>query len=102
MNLIESYYHWKTELIGYARGEKNITPSKIYILRILRKMAWKLKNILFLHLMTTVSFALKIKISWDKRVVKLILETRKINYVTMYVSFICSQIKNLDNIHCKK
>ena len=52
---------------------------------------------------TFYNFALKIETSWDKKVVKSILETLyTFNDLIAYVWFIHSQIKNFKNMQCKK
>ena len=68
---------------------QHFTTSKIYILR---KRAQKLRNILFLHFMTTFhNFALKIETSWAEGMVKPISEFRW----CIYIWFVCSQIKKI-------
>ena len=50
----------------------------------IRKSAQSLKNMLFLHFITTFqNLAFEVDSSWTKRVVKLILETRNVNDVCM-------------------
>ena len=52
---------------------------------------------------TFYNFALKIETSWDKKVVKSILEILyTFNDLIAYVWFIHSQIKNFKNMQCKK
>ena len=74
------------------RREKNVTASKMYILR---KMDQKLKNVLFLHFMTTFhTLALKIETIWGKSAVEFISDTRNANNVCMYVWFSYSRIND--------
>ena len=51
MNLINTYYHSKIELLGQVLGKKkNVAISKM---NILRKSARKLKEVLLFYFMTT-------------------------------------------------
>ena len=89
MKLVNSYYHWKIELIGYALGEMKMSqPQNVHF----KKISPKVKNQNSKFLSTFYNFALKIENCWAERVVKSILETRNANIV-VYVWFIHSWLK---------
>ena len=69
---------------------------------ILRKRARKLKKSLFLHFMTISAILLFEEEPVELNVWLSSFWKLEINYVRMYVWFNNSQIKNLENIHCKK
>ena len=67
MKLVNSYYHWKIELIGYALGEiKMSQPQNVHF----KKISPKVKNQNSKFLSTFYNFALKIENCWAERVVK--------------------------------
>ena len=81
MNIINTYCHWKIELIGKPLGEKK---------------CHNLKNVDFGKKCPKIK---KIETSWAKKVIKLILETEN---VIEYIWFIHYLIKKFKNMQCKK
>ena len=62
----------------------------------MRKNGRKFKSTPFLNLMITLnSFAFRVETVRAVRVVKSILKIKNVNYVYVYVYFICSQIRKL-------
>ena len=60
----------------------------IFWLYILRKSAWKLKNLLFFHFMTNAyNFALKIETNWAKSVVEPNSKSRNANDVVVFLVY---------------
>ena len=101
INLKDTYYHWKIDLIGWmsTRPEKNVTTTKMYILR---KKPRKLKNMLFLNFTTTFhNFALKTETSLAERMVKPVSKYRTVKN-SIHVWFIHSGIKFFQKIQYKK
>ena len=82
-----------------TRQEKNVTSSNMYILG---RSAQKLKNHIFALVTTFYDFALKIETNWAKMDVKPSLETWNVNDIIVYVWYIWSQIKKIENMKCKK
>ena len=104
INLINMYCDWKLTWLNnhYARKKCHNFKNVQY-----EKSPPKLKNFphkLFPPLVTTFfNFALKIEISWAKKVVKPIFETWNVtNDVVVYAWFIQSLIKLFKNMQCKK
>ena len=96
MNLINSYCHLKTELIGEALVEKNEKMN------ILRKRTQMLKSCLFCHFMTIFyNFALKKETIWAKRVVNSISENENPNFLCMFNLF-TFRIFFKKSMQCKK
>ena len=86
MNLINTYYHSKIELLGQALGKKkNVATSKM---NILRKSARKLKKYYFFTLWQPT--ILKKETIWAKTV-----ETKNANDVIAYVVLDLHIIRNL-------
>ena len=94
---LKNWVDWIT-----TRQEKNVTTSKMYILR---RSAQKLKKKqhIFPLMTNCYDFTLKIETSWAKKVVKFILETWNVNDVIVHVWFIYFQTKKKNkNMQCKK
>ena len=93
------YCHRKIEKNGKPLGKKKMSTWKVYILG---KSAQNLKNHIFALMTTFYDFAPNIETSWAKMDVKPNLETWNVNDVIVYVWYICSQIKKIKDMKCKK
>ena len=95
-NFLDTCYHWKTELVGYALSEKK--NSNLKNVHFEKNCPNVQIHIIFLFHDSFNNFSLKVETTWAGSVVKPISETRNSNDVIMFVWFIHSPILKRYNV----